>query len=89
MSGARVPKSFRNGDNRAAGLPAEFRLKEHDIYAARNDSAGDVVISATPDSSAWTAFFAEAWTGGEYDEFMVDRPLNTLPPKHDLFFGEA
>ena len=85
MIKTRTAKLFRNGASQAVRLPAEFRFEGTEVYATRDDRTGDVVLSSRPGASAWKDFFALIHSIDVADDFMSERPMNTLPGEQDLF----
>ena len=46
----RTAKLFKNGRSQAVRLPKEFRFEGKEVVIRRDPTAGDVLLSATPDS---------------------------------------
>lgn len=86
--GVRVAKLFKNGASQAVRLPAEFRFEGDEVYIAKNEVTGDVVLSSRPGITAWGDFFKILHTIDVPDDFMVDRPMNYPPQERHLFDGE-
>jgi antitoxin VapB len=82
-------KLFRNGASQAVRLPAEFRFEGSEVFISRDESTGDVILSARPGAKAWRDFFAGPSSPVEVAEpapqFLVDRPMNQLPEDRELF----
>lgn len=76
---------FRNGASQAVRLPAEFRFEGKEVFISRDASSGDVTLSTRPGAQAWARFFELAETVGDTDEFMDDRPLNSVPSADGVF----
>ena len=85
MSEIRVAKLFMNGASQAVRLPAEFRFEGSEVYVSRDDRTGDVILSKRPGSKTWGTFFEMLRTIEVPEDFMAERPMNTLPQEHDLF----
>ena len=85
MPETRVAKLFKNGASQAVRLPAEFRFEGSEVYATRDEDTGDVILSTRPGARVWDAFFALARSAGAPEDFMADRPMNTVPEERDLF----
>lgn len=81
----RVAKLFKNGASQAVRLPAEFRFEGDEVYIAKNEVTGDVILSSRPGVMAWHEFFQLLHTINVPDDFMVDRPMNLPPQERDLF----
>ena len=88
MPHTRVAKLFKNGSSQAVRLPADFRFEGEEIYATRNETTGDVVLSSKPGVHAWREFFEMVHAIPDTEEFMTDRPLNVPPQKPDPFEHE-
>ena len=70
-------KLFVNGGSQAVRLPAEFRFDGLDeVYIRRDTVTGDVILSASRISTAWSDFFTLRDGAEVQTEFMNDRPLN-------------
>ncbi len=85
---ARVAKLFKNGASQAVRLPADFRFDGDEVYIAKNEVTGDVVLSSRPGVMAWHDFFHLLHTINVPDDFMVDRPMNHPPQERNLFEGK-
>lgn len=85
---AKIAKLFKNGASQAVRLPAEFRFEGDEVYIARNQVTGDVVLSTRPGIAAWEDFFKLLRTVHDADTFMQERPLNQAPHERQLFDGE-
>jgi antitoxin VapB len=81
----RTVKLFKNGASQAVRLPAEFRFEGEEVYATRDEHTGDVILSKHPGARAWAPFFALLHETAATDEFMTERPMNTVPSKRGLF----
>ncbi len=89
MAETRIAKLFKNGSSQAVRLPAEFRFEGGEIYVTRDELTGDVVLSNRPGAKAWREFFELVRSVSAPDEFMADRPMNTLPRERNLFADEG
>jgi antitoxin VapB len=89
MSNTRTAKLFRNGASQAVRLPADFRFEGSEVFATRDETTGDVTLSARPGASAWKAFFDLLHKAGAQDQFMAERPLNVDLPPAGVFDAEA
>ena len=88
MIETKVAKLFQNGASQAVRLPAEFRFEGAEVYASRDEETGDVTLSTRPGAAAWEAFFRYKPAPGEEEDFenyMNERPMNTLPVEKNLF----
>lgn len=88
MLETRVAKLFMNGASQAVRLPAEFRFEGSEVYATRDPTTGDVVLSTRPGAHTWADFFAFMKTVDVPADFMAERPMNVPPRERDVF-GEA
>lgn len=89
MTDTRVAKLFMNGASQAVRLPADFRFDGEEVYATRDETTGDVVLSKRPGVEAWQAFFELLHTTVVPDDFMAERPLNVPPRHHGVFDDDA
>lgn len=85
MPQTRVAKLFRNGASQAVRLPAEFRFEGSEVYAIRDERTGDVILSKRPGAATWADFFSLMRSIDVPEDFMAERPLNTVPHERDLF----
>ncbi len=88
MIETRIAKLFKNGASQAVRLPAEFRFEGGEVFVTRDDATGDVVLSTRPGAKAWGEFFELLRAVDVPDDFMVERPLNMVPPERGLFDDE-
>lgn len=86
--GLRIAKLFKNGASQAVRLPAEFRFEGDEVYIAKNEVTGDVVLSSRPGKTAWSDFFKLLHAINVPDDFMSDRPMNNPPQDRHLFDGD-
>ncbi len=89
MSKTRIAKLFKNGASQAVRLPAEFQFEGNAVYATRDDTTGDVVLSGQPGTQAWHDFFEMMQDIEVPDEFMAERPMNAPQQDHSLFDEES
>jgi len=85
MPQTRSAKLFKNGSSQAVRLPAEFRFEGDEVYATRDETTGDVVLSKSPGAREWRDFFAFARTIDIPKDFMADRPMNVIPSRGGVF----
>jgi antitoxin VapB len=81
----RKARLFRNGASQAVRLPAEFRFPGNEVYVSRDEATGDVVLSSRPGVKTWDEFFARLRSIDVPEDFMAERPMNTLPSGRRLF----
>lgn len=89
MAETRIAKLFRNGASQAVRLPVEFRFDADEVYVTRDEATGDVVLSANPGTNAWNEFFQLLHATDVPEEFMAERPLNTMPQERGIFDDAA
>jgi antitoxin VapB len=85
MTEIRTAKLFKNGASQAVRLPAEFRFTGDEVYVARDESTGDVVLSSHPGAGTWRNFFDYLRAVDIPEDFMTDRPMNVPPVERHLF----
>jgi antitoxin VapB len=85
MPETRSVKLFKNGSSQAVRLPAEFRFDGDEVYATRDETTGDVVLSKSPGKKIWEDFFAMLQTVDVPKEFMAERPMNQIPSRTGVF----
>jgi antitoxin VapB len=85
MSETRVAKLFKNGASQAVRLPAEFRFEGTEVYATRDETTGDLVLSTRPGAKVWADFFALLREVEVPSDFLGERPMNQLPVEKNLF----
>jgi len=88
MPQTRLVRLFKNGASQAVRLPADFRFSGDTVYATKNETTGDVVLSTRPGASYWADFFRELRSIDVPDDFLVDRPMNRPLRKKDIFREE-
>lgn len=88
MIDTRIAKLFKNGASQAVRLPLEFRFDGNEVYATRDDTTGDVVLSQRPGTKVWGEFFELLRVVDVPADFMADRPMNTLPQEGGVFDDE-
>ncbi|MBK5290125.1 MAG: AbrB/MazE/SpoVT family DNA-binding domain-containing protein [Acidobacteriia bacterium] len=80
-----IAKLFKNGSSQAVRLPAGFRFDGDEVYIARDEITGDVVLSNRPGANVWRDFFEMMHSIHVPAEFMADRPMNLPPRERNLF----
>ena len=88
MPQTKLVRLFKNGASQAVRLPAEFRFSGNSVYATKDETTGDVVLSERPGASFWADFFRELRSIDVPDDFLVDRPMNRIPTARAIF-GEV
>jgi antitoxin VapB len=88
MPETRTAKLFKNGSSQAVRLPAEFRFEGDEVYATRDETTGDVVLSKSPGAQEWREFFAFARTVGAPEDALSERMINEPPPARGVFDEE-
>jgi antitoxin VapB len=88
MIETRVAKLFKNGASQAVRLPVDFRFEGNEIYVTRDETTGDVILSASPGGKVWGDFFDLLHELNIPADFMAERPLNVLPQKAGVFDDE-
>jgi antitoxin VapB len=88
MSETRTAKLFKNGSSQAVRLPAEFRFEGDEVYATRNETTGDVVLSKSPGVQEWKEFFAFARSFDAPEDFLSERMSNEPPLQRGVFDDE-
>lgn len=78
MTETRIAKLLSDGANQVVRLPAEFRFEGDEVYATRDDATGDIVLSKHPGATTWGVFFELVRTVEIPDDFMEERPMNTV-----------
>ena len=89
MNEPRTAKLFKNGASQAVRLPADFRFDGGEVYVARDDATGDVVLSSRPGAKTWGDFFALMASIDVPADFMSKRPLNAAPKERMLFNAKS
>lgn len=89
MVETRTAKLFKNGASQAVRLPAEFRFEGEEVYVSRDDATGDVVLSTRPGARAWGQFFQMLRSVDVPEDYMAERPLNTVPREPGVFDDET
>ena len=85
----RTAKLFKNGASQAVRLPAEFRFEGEEVFVSRDEATGDVILSTRPGARAWGELFELLRAVDVPDDFLVERPMNTVPPERGLFDDDA
>jgi len=83
----KLAKLFKNGSSQAVRLPAEFRFSGTQVYATRDETTGEVVLSDRPGSKVWRDFFKLIRSIDIPADFMSERPMNG-PPRDRRLFSE-
>jgi len=89
MSETRIATLFESGPDQAVRLPSGLRLPGERVYVTRDDTTGDLVLSAHPGAQTWGAFFDLLAATEVPDDFMADRSLNAVPERAGVFDDEA
>ncbi|WP_119268724.1 antitoxin [Taklimakanibacter deserti] len=84
MTEIRTAKLFKNGASQAVRLPADYRFEGDEVYISRDERTGDVILSARPGAHAWADFFELMKTIDVPEDFMAERPMNTLPVERNV-----
>ncbi len=63
-----VAKLFKNGRSQAVRLPAAFRFDAEEVFIRRDETTGDVILSARPNSL--DRFFEALAEGAAPDDFL-------------------
>lgn len=85
MPQTKLVRLFKNGASQAVRLPAEFRFEGNAVYATKDETTGDVVLSTRPGASYWADFFRELRSIDVPGDFMADRPMNRIPEEKNIF----
>jgi antitoxin VapB len=85
MPETRSAKLFKNGSSQAVRLPAEFRFEGDEVYATRDEITGDVVLSSRPGAKVWSDFFELLNSMDVPEDFLAERPMNSIPTDRDVF----
>jgi antitoxin VapB len=88
MPETRIVKLLSDGTSQAVRLPVEFQFDGDEVYATRDEATGDVVLSSRPGAKAWGGFFDLLRSIDIPENFMSERPMNTVPLERDVFGGE-
>lgn len=83
MSETKIARLFKIGDSQVVRLPADFRFEGSEVYITRDDSTGDLVLSARAGAVAWSDFFELMRSIDVPEDFMAERPMNALPSSAD------
>ncbi len=69
----KTARLFQNGGSQAVRLPSEFRFQGNHVYIRRDESTGDVILSAHPRLS-WAEFMELRRTlGAVPEDFLRER----------------
>ncbi len=88
MPDTRSAKLFKNGSSQAVRLPADFRFEGDEVYATRDETTGDVILSKSPGAQEWKDFFAFARTVDAPEDSLSERMSNEPPPARGVFDDE-
>ncbi|HLJ77499.1 MAG TPA: hypothetical protein VKT75_08800 [Acidobacteriaceae bacterium] len=88
MPQTKVVRLFKNGASQAVRLPAEFRFSGNTVYATKDETTGDVLLSQRPGASYWADFFRELRSIDVPSDFLVNRPMNRIPEERNIFGQE-
>jgi len=77
-------KVFMSGRSQAIRLPLAYRFDTDEVFIRRDETTGDIVLSARPKD--WSGFFAVADQAGNDADFMADRDQGGQPDR-DPFAG--
>jgi antitoxin VapB len=74
MAQTKSPKAkvFMSGRSQAVRIPAEFRFSTKEVYIRRT-SAGEIVLSTTPEKKPLKQIFAMLDEAGVPDDFLSNR----------------
>lgn len=64
-------KIFRTGRSQAVRLPAAFRFETDEVFIRRDETTGDVTLSARPRN--WDGFFEEIAKAHVPADFLTPR----------------
>jgi antitoxin VapB len=85
MPQTKLVRLFKNGASQAVRLPAEFRFEGNTVYATKDETTGDVVLSTRPGARVWDEIFERLRSIDIPEDFMADRPMNRLPEEKNIF----
>ena len=85
METMRVAKLFMNGSSQAVRLPMDFRFEGSEVFIARDEETGDVVLSTHPGARTWKNFFDLMNSIDVPVDFMAERSLNVPPVDKGVF----
>lgn len=74
----RTAKLFKNGSSQAVRLPADFRFGGEEVFIARDEAAGHVMLSSRPITSTWDCFCELVGAANVPANFLADRPMNAI-----------
>ena len=84
----RTAKLFKNGASQAVRLPAEFRFEGDEVYISRDPKTNDVILSTNPGAAVWKSFFDFVRGIDIPEDWMKERPMNTISPERRPLFSE-
>ncbi len=76
MREIRVARLLGDGGEQFVVLPAEFRFEGDQVFLARDERTGDVVLSSCPGAATWAAFFDRSDAADASADFRAERPMN-------------
>ena len=85
MTEERITKLFKMGASQAVRLPPDIRFEGDKVYITRDDSSGDVILSAHPGARNWREFFDLVHAIDVPAGFMAERPMNAPPQARGVF----
>lgn len=77
-------KVFANGRSQAVRLPAEFRVKQQELYIRRDEETGDLILSSRPNNWDRLEKLLNGAPDPNGEDFLDDR-LTEPAPERDLF----
>jgi antitoxin VapB len=78
-------KLFTNGRSQAVRLPAAFRFAGKEVFIRKDETTGDVILSAKPPD--WAGFFAARAAADVPDDFLSPEDRDHGPHDRDPFEG--
>lgn len=88
MPRTKIARLFKNGASQAVRLPADFRFPGKIVYATKDETTGDVVLSERPGARLWDEIFERLNSIDVPADFMVERPMNRVPEEKNIFGDE-
>ena len=89
MTRERKARLFKNGGSQAVRLPAEYRFEGDEVYITRDETTGDVILSAQPSRNVWKDYveFRDALDvpQEDLDSYMTERPMNQPAGRRRVF----
>jgi antitoxin VapB len=78
-------KLFTNGRSQAVRLPAAFRFEGKEVFIRKDETTGDVILSAKP--ASWDGFFEARAVADVPDDFLSPAERNQYGDRPDPFEG--